>query len=440
MREQLVATCLQDCQADRGASERAPRRRGRRSAASSPGAPAPWARRSSRSKPVRSAAERSAGDAAARTSERGADRNRTGVHGFAGRCVATPPRRRGRRHGRARRAGGPGPVGSPCMAEGSKGTGLGVAAAALAARRRVAPARRRWPAARRAASAALVAGERRWSRELAGELAAPAAAARRRWAGATTCATWSCAPPCSCSAPRRACCSRARTPTATATSTWSAPTASSAIRSTTRSRSASRASCSSATRRCARTSRRPAASCAASRPCPCTCSTASRASSCAATGPGGFADLDDDVLVALGDHAGAALHAQQLHRELRDVHRGRAPPARRAPGRERPAPRRRWPRRRRRSPPRSPAGCTWSAVERDATVAAAALADIGMLAMPAAVLDRAGPLTSEERAAMQRHPGRSASTSSARSATCATWPSASSTTTSATTARAIPPA
>jgi hypothetical protein len=28
---------------------------------------------------------------------RGADRNRTGVHGFAGRCVATPPRRRGGR-------------------------------------------------------------------------------------------------------------------------------------------------------------------------------------------------------------------------------------------------------------------------------------------------------------------------------------------------------
>jgi GGDEF domain-containing protein len=43
-------------------------------------------------------------------------------------------------------------------------------------------------------------------------------------------------------------------------------------------------------------------------------------------------------------------------------------------------------------------------VERDATVSAAALADLGMLAMPAAVLDRAGPLTSEEQAAMQRHP------------------------------------
>ncbi|HWT22563.1 MAG TPA: GAF domain-containing protein, partial [Solirubrobacteraceae bacterium] len=37
--------------------------------------------------------------------------------------------------------------------------------------------------------------------------------------------------------------------------------------------------------------------------------------------PGGFSDLDDDVLVALGDHAGAALHAQHLHRQLRDVHR-----------------------------------------------------------------------------------------------------------------------
>jgi hypothetical protein len=33
-------------------------------------------------------------------SARGADRNRTGVHGFAGRCVATPPRRRGLGHRR----------------------------------------------------------------------------------------------------------------------------------------------------------------------------------------------------------------------------------------------------------------------------------------------------------------------------------------------------
>ena len=37
--------------------------------------------------------------------DEGADRNRTGVNGFAGRCVATPPRRRGRAHPRARPAG-----------------------------------------------------------------------------------------------------------------------------------------------------------------------------------------------------------------------------------------------------------------------------------------------------------------------------------------------
>src|SRR4051794_39036580 len=38
---------------------------------------------------------------------RGADRNRTGVHGFAGRCVATPPRRRARLHRRGGRRRGP---------------------------------------------------------------------------------------------------------------------------------------------------------------------------------------------------------------------------------------------------------------------------------------------------------------------------------------------
>ena len=37
--------------------------------------------------------------------------------------------------------------------------------------------------------------------------------------------------------------------------------------------------------------------------------------------PGGFAELDDDVLLALGNHAGAALHQGQLTRELREAHR-----------------------------------------------------------------------------------------------------------------------
>jgi GGDEF domain-containing protein len=37
--------------------------------------------------------------------------------------------------------------------------------------------------------------------------------------------------------------------------------------------------------------------------------------------PGGFAELDDDVLLALGNHAGAALSHGQLGRDLREAHR-----------------------------------------------------------------------------------------------------------------------
>jgi len=119
--------------------------------------------------------------------------------------------------------------------------------------------------------------------------------------------------------------------------------------------------------------------------------------------PGGFATLDEDVLVALGDHAGAALHAQHLHRELRDVHRGAlrqlvalvdAGDARRgAAAVEAATLAAALARRLHLEPP-----------QRDVTVAAAALADLGMLAMPAAVLQRAGPLTRDERAIVQRHP------------------------------------
>ena len=36
--------------------------------------------------------------------------------------------------------------------------------------------------------------------------------------------------------------------------------------------------------------------------------------------PGGFEDVDDDVLLALGDQAGAALHHGQLRNEVRDAH------------------------------------------------------------------------------------------------------------------------
>jgi GGDEF domain-containing protein len=119
--------------------------------------------------------------------------------------------------------------------------------------------------------------------------------------------------------------------------------------------------------------------------------------------PGGFAGLDDDVLLALGDHAGAALHAQHLHRSLRDVHRGAlrsllglldaCDPARGAAATEAAMLAAALARRLGLEP-----------AERDVAVAAAALADLGMLAAPPAAIERAGPLTPEERAAVQRHP------------------------------------
>ena len=119
--------------------------------------------------------------------------------------------------------------------------------------------------------------------------------------------------------------------------------------------------------------------------------------------PGGFSSLDEDVLVALGDHAGAALHAQHLHREQRDLRRAAlrqlaglidaANPRLGAAATEAATLAAALARRLHLEPP-----------QRDVTAAAAALADIGMLAMPAAVLDRAGPLTRDERAVLQRHP------------------------------------
>jgi GGDEF domain-containing protein len=119
--------------------------------------------------------------------------------------------------------------------------------------------------------------------------------------------------------------------------------------------------------------------------------------------PGGFSELDEDVLVALGDHAGAALHSQHVRREMRDVHRGAlrqlvglvdaADPRLGAAAAEAATLAAALARRLHLEPP-----------QRDVTVAAAALADLGMIAMPSAAVQRAGPLTREERAAIQRHP------------------------------------
>ena len=119
--------------------------------------------------------------------------------------------------------------------------------------------------------------------------------------------------------------------------------------------------------------------------------------------PGGFGDVDENVLLALGDQAGAALHSQRLHREKRDTHRGAVRMlgeviAAHDPGMGAAA---------------AEAATLAAAVarrmgiegpERDALVCAAALRDIGLLAVPDGILGKAGPLTAEERSAMQRHP------------------------------------
>ena len=94
-------------------------------------------------------------------------------------------------------------------------------------------------------------------------------------------------------------------------------------------RSASPARCCDPTRSCARTSRSPAAI----RRAPPTQEIEALVAIplylrdrfhgviVCANRPDGFDAMDDDVLLALGDHAGAALHHGQLHNELNEAHR-----------------------------------------------------------------------------------------------------------------------
>lgn len=119
--------------------------------------------------------------------------------------------------------------------------------------------------------------------------------------------------------------------------------------------------------------------------------------------PGGFKDVDDDVLLALGDHAGAALHSQRLHRDMRDVHRGAIQMLSELMAAADPH-----------LGDAAVEAATLAASlarrleldgpERDAVVCAAALRDVGLIAVPGPVLAKAGPLTADERAVVQRHP------------------------------------
>jgi HD-GYP domain-containing protein (c-di-GMP phosphodiesterase class II) len=118
---------------------------------------------------------------------------------------------------------------------------------------------------------------------------------------------------------------------------------------------------------------------------------------------GGFEDLDDDLLLALGDHAGAALQTQRLRNELNDTHRAamrmladtleaRDPLLRRQSGEAAMLAR---------------ALCRrlgLEAREQELVATAMLVRDIGHVAIPERVLFKPGPLLVEERSVVELHP------------------------------------
>ena len=118
---------------------------------------------------------------------------------------------------------------------------------------------------------------------------------------------------------------------------------------------------------------------------------------------GGFAALDDDLLLALGDHAGASMHHDQLHREVGDARRtavrmlaealqAREPLLRRSAGQV--SVHARAVARRLELEPR----------DEETLLYAALLRDVGNLAIHEGLLAKPGPLSPEERAVVELHP------------------------------------
>lgn len=119
--------------------------------------------------------------------------------------------------------------------------------------------------------------------------------------------------------------------------------------------------------------------------------------------PGGFEDVDDDVLLALGDQAGAALHHGQLRNEVRDAHHA----AVRALAETMSA----------RDPEqhRETIGLAAHALtlardlgfddwKRDVLICATLLRNVGYLALPERLFALPGPLRPDERAVIELHP------------------------------------
>ena len=118
---------------------------------------------------------------------------------------------------------------------------------------------------------------------------------------------------------------------------------------------------------------------------------------------GGFEELDDDLLLALGDHAGAALRTQRLQNEINDAHRGAMrmladaleahdPLRRREAGQA--AMLARGLCRRLGLDPR----------EQEVAATAVLVRDVGHIAIPDRILHKPGPLSADERSLVQLHP------------------------------------
>ena len=119
--------------------------------------------------------------------------------------------------------------------------------------------------------------------------------------------------------------------------------------------------------------------------------------------PGGFAEVDDEVLLALGNHAGAALHHGQLGRDLRDAHRAVVRVLAEAVSARDPV-------LHRESAALSllagelAADLGLTDDERDVLVIATLLRAVGYLPLPERLLLRPGPLTPDESALISLHP------------------------------------
>jgi diguanylate cyclase (GGDEF)-like protein len=119
--------------------------------------------------------------------------------------------------------------------------------------------------------------------------------------------------------------------------------------------------------------------------------------------PGGFEDVDDDVLLALGDQAGAALHQGQLRNEVRDAHHAAVRALVEAMSARDP------------EQHREATGLAVHALtlardlgfddwKRDVLICATLLSNVGYLALPERLFALSGPLRPDERAVIELHP------------------------------------